>query len=430
MLNQKRELEKRPHVLVATPGRLADLVRRMRADLHASHLRFLVLDEADRLFEPCFARDIALIMEQLPPLERRQTLMFSATITKAMLESDLNLDLGADPDADAGAGVAAGGAGGKAGRAVTAADRREGRLLVGGGKGTGRMGDEDDGDDVDGEEKGDEDADSAAAAGKGEGDAPVRLPAMLRNPVFLQVSTAEDAVVDTLRQEYLFLPQAVKETYLAHLLRSAVPDHPDYVASRSFIVFVSTCAGAEFLSQVLVELRVSCVALHSRLNQARRLASLAKFRSGLARVLVATDVASRGLDIPSVQVVINYDVPRVVADYIHRVGRTARAGRSGLAITLVSQYDIAVFKQIEESLGRQLPVHEVSESKVLEGLKGVTEAKKMAKIKLFDYRLSKGEFAAQDVLSVDDGSSSRRHGGGQGKSGKQFAGKKRGREAD
>ena len=117
--------------------------------------------------------------------------------------------------------------------------------------------------------------------------------------------------------------------------------------AKSAIIFVSTCQRAALISGVLPELGVSNVALHSLLTQNRRLASLAKFKSQHVRILVATDVASRGLDIPTVDLVLNAELPRRTVDYIHRVGRTARAGRRGRAVSLVGERDVGWFIHVK-----------------------------------------------------------------------------------
>jgi ATP-dependent RNA helicase DDX47/RRP3 len=93
---------------------------------------------------------------------------------------------------------------------------------------------------------------------------------------------------------------------------------------------------------------------HGQLAQPKRLAALNKFKAGERTILIATDVAARGLDIPSVDLVINYDLPANSKDYIHRVGRTARAGRSGRAITVVTQYDVELYQRIEHMIGEKM----------------------------------------------------------------------------
>merc|ERR1711948_181547 len=104
----------------------------------------------------------------------------------------------------------------------------------------------------------------------------------------------------------------------------------------------------------LRHLGMTSIALHGQMTQAQRLGALSGFKAKESRILVATDVASRGLDVPAVDLVVNFDIPKNSKDYIHRVGRTARAGRSGRAVTLVTQYDIELFQRIEHFLGRKL----------------------------------------------------------------------------
>jgi len=320
MLPQASALSKRPHVVIATPGRLADHLR-SGTSMALSHTKFLVLDEVDRLMEHKFKKDLKTIADALPPPEKRQTLLFSATMTKDEVLSGSNqFDL--------------------------SADRTD----------------------------------------------------------FVQVFADDDALVEQLDQRYLFMPQNIKEVYLAYLLSKS------RFVNQSAIVFVSTCRGCEVVTQLLVELGLAVESLHSRKNQARRLAALGKFRSGTVKILVATDVASRGLDIPTVQLVLNYDLPRVSADYIHRVGRTARAGRGGCAISFVSQYDIEMFKSIEESIGtgKQMEAYELEESDVLTLLKTVAAAKRMAKIRLEDFELTsrvvkRKRKSADDDDDDDDG---------------------------
>ena len=149
-----------------------------------------------------------------------------------------------------------------------------------------------------------------------------------------------------LKQQYLFLPAKDKDGYLAYVLNE--------LAGNTTILFVGTCAAATRLALLLRALGFGAVPLHGQLTQAKRLAALNKFKSGERSILIATDVASRGLDIPSVDLVINYELPANSKDYIHRVGRTARAGRSGRALTLVTQYDVELYMRIEHMLGCKL----------------------------------------------------------------------------
>lgn len=112
-------------------------------------------------------------------------------------------------------------------------------------------------------------------------------------------------------------------------------------------------------------LEFSATALHGDLNQNQRMGALDLFKAGKRSILVATDVAARGLDIPSVDIVVNYDIPVDSKSYIHRVGRTARAGRSGKSISLVSQYDLELILRIEEVLGKKLPKESVDKNIIL-----------------------------------------------------------------
>ena len=110
--------------------------------------------------------------------------------------------------------------------------------------------------------------------------------------------------------------------------------------TQQAIIFASTCRNCHFLALLLRELGFEVALIHSQLDQRTRTNNLLKFKSNFCKFLIATDVASRGLDIPSVQMVLNFDVPKNPKDYVHRVGRTARAGRGGRAMTIVSQYDV------------------------------------------------------------------------------------------
>lgn len=118
----------------------------------------------------------------------------------------------------------------------------------------------------------------------------------------------------------------------------------------------------------LLELGFQSVSLHSMMTQKERMATLARFRSDNVKILVATDVASRGLDIPTVQLVVNHNVPSNPKEYVHRVGRTARAGRGGLALTLITPHDIKLLHAIEGRVGKQL-----EEFKVKGTLFGITQ---------------------------------------------------------
>lgn len=152
--------------------------------------------------------------------------------------------------------------------------------------------------------------------------------------------------VDQLKQEYLFFPAKLKETYLAYIMQQKI--------GKDIIVFTLTCLNANRVCLLLRKLGYNAVTVNGQMSQAKRLGSLARFRQRDANILVATDVASRGLDIPSVDLVVNYDLPMCPKDYIHRVGRTARAGRGGRSISFVTQYDVEEVQKIEGLIGKKL----------------------------------------------------------------------------
>jgi len=285
MMTQAMQISKKPHILVATPGRLLDHLENTKG-FNLKNLRFLVLDEADRLLDLDFGPEIDKLLKVIP--RERTTFLFSATMTSKVEKLQR---------------------------------------------------------------------------------------ACLRDPVKVEVSTKYQTV-DTLMQHYLFIPAKFKECYLTYLLTELV--------GSTIIVFTSTCNAAQKLSLIVENLGLSSICIHGQMSQSSRLAALAKFKSGDKMVLFATDVASRGLDIPSVDVVLNYDVPMNPKDYIHRVGRTARAGRSGKAVTIVTQYDIELYKTIEAMIDKQLPEFPIDKEKALLIHERVMESQRLATIKMRD----------------------------------------------
>lgn len=201
---------------------------------------------------------------------------------------------------------------------------------------------------------------------------------LVRQPVFTYNLPSPTATVSKLTQQYLFIPSHVRHAYFISLLRSLEE-------GASKIVFTSTCQSCEELSTMLRVLDMRCVALHSQMSQAKRLAALGKFKSNIVPILVATDVASRGLDIPLVQVVVNFNVPKAVDDYVHRVGRTARAGRGGRAVTLVSERDVDLVHAIEARVHVKMEAYEgVSEEEVLQSMSKTNIARREASLKLIE----------------------------------------------
>ncbi|EED91976.1 RNA helicase, partial [Thalassiosira pseudonana CCMP1335] len=181
-----------------------------------------------------------------------------------------------------------------------------------------------------------------------------------------------------LRQEYIFMPSRVREAYLLN-------GKSKYPLAQSAIIFVPTCERAAHISGILTELGIHNVALHSLLSQNRRLASLGTFQSQRVRVLVATDVASRGLDVPEVDLVLNAELPRRAVDYVHRVGRTARAGRRGRAVSLVGEQDVDLVHEAEKISGRKLEkCVEVTDDMAVRLLGPVAKASRLTKMKLMD----------------------------------------------
>merc|ERR1719350_2382279 len=149
------------------------------------------------------------------------------------------------------------------------------------------------------------------------------------------------------------------------------------------MTFTDTCLSSQKLSIFRRHLGLKATALHGKMSQTQRLGALNGFKARESRVLVATDVASRGLDIPAVDLVVNFDAPKNSKDYIHRVGRTARAGRSGRAVSLVTQYDIELFQRIEHFLGKKLDEFtELKETTVKAGHERVLEAMRSTELEI------------------------------------------------
>jgi len=212
--------------------------------------------------------------------------------------------------------------------------------------------------------------------------------ASLSNPVKVEVD-AKYTTVEKLLQNYLFLPEKHKDCYLAYLLNE--------VSGNSVIIFTIQCITCQRVALMLRNLGFGAIPLNGKMTQTKRLGSLNKFKSKDRNILVATDVASRGLDIPDVDMVINYDIPSSPKDYIHRVGRTARAGKSGRALSLVSQYDVEMYQKIESYLGKQLEVYHTEEETVLILMERVAEAQRYAAVQLRESGFGKRRKGGPDV---------------------------------
>jgi ATP-dependent RNA helicase DDX49/DBP8 len=374
MVRQACELDRKPHFVVATPGRLAELLRGPSPP-RLKHVRYLVLDEADRLLaaNSGFERDVAELLLHCNRDKRTkcQTLLFSATMTRSLTSLEE---------------IAGAGKGRLPLRKFVVRADDEGMYQPVSKKQKLGGGEDDNGsaDDEDESESKDEDEELAEALTP-------RIPAGLK-------------------QEYIFMPSRVRDAYLLTTIRTLMSnggrakDSEGHAAwsgrrkenedaeeeeemgkTRSAIVFVSTCERAALVSGILSQVGVDNVALHSLLSQNRRLAALGKFKSQQARVLVATDVASRGLDIPSVDLVINSELPRNAVSYVHRVGRTARAGRRGRAISLVGENDVSLVHAAEEITGRSLDkCTDITDEAAIKMLGPVTKAARLAKMKLME----------------------------------------------
>lgn len=270
MRTQAIELAKRPHIIIATPGRLADHISSSGEDTVCGlrRVRFVVFDEADRLLasgKGSMLPDISTCLSILPPSKQRQTCLFTATLTPEV-------------------------------RALQTLPR------------------------------------------------PPSKP-----PTYIcEIDTETLTLPPNLTQTYQLVNVLHKEKYLHILLLTPLN------LTKPTIIFVNHTRTATLLEHLLRSLEHRVTSLHSALPHGDRTNNLARFRASAARILIATDVAARGLDIPAVQMVINYDLPRDPDDYIHRVGRTARAGREGLAISLVGQRDVELVQAIEGRVGRRM----------------------------------------------------------------------------
>jgi len=259
--------------------------------------------------------------------------------------------------------------------------------------------------------------------------------ASLDNPVKCEVNT-KHSTVSTLQQNYLFVPEKYKDCYLAYLMNE--------YAGNSIIVFVLQCVTCQRIALTLRNLGFSAIPLNGKMTQEKRLGALNKFKAGKTKILVATDVASRGLDIPEVDLIINFDIPLSPKDYVHRVGRTARAGKSGRALSLVTQYDVESFIKCEEFIKQKLEIFPTEEDSVLVFMERVSEASRIAAMELREtgFGQKKRKLTSEDLREDEsletshkkqkqDGSNNNKHsnsshkgqrgghGGGRGKRGKK-----------
>ncbi|KAL4736749.1 ATP-dependent rRNA helicase rrp3 [Aspergillus similis] len=291
MVAQSIALGKKPHIIVATPGRLLSHLENTKG-FSLRNLKYLAIDEADRLLDMDFGESLDKIIRILP--RSRHTYLFSATMSTK----------------------------------VESLQR-----------------------------------------------------ASLSNPVRVSVSSKYQTV-STLQSSYICIPHKHKNLYLVYLLNE--------FAGQSAIIFTTTVHETQRVAFMLRALGFGAIPLHGQLSQSARLGALGKFRSRSRDILVATDVAARGLDIPSVDVVFNFDLPMDSKTYIHRVGRTARAGKSGIAISFVTQYDVEVWLRIEHALSKKLPEYQVEKDEVMVMSERVAEASRQATIEMKSFEEKKG----------------------------------------
>jgi ATP-dependent RNA helicase RhlE len=168
---------------------------------------------------------------------------------------------------------------------------------------------------------------------------------LLMDPVQVEVAV-ENAAADTVEQIAYPVSKTAKTAFLTQLIK-----HNDW---RQVLVFTSTKHGANKLTEKLNSAQISAKAIHGNKSQGARTSALADFKSGGIRVLVATDVAARGIDIAQLPHVVNYELPRSSADYVHRIGRTGRAGRGGLAVSLISEEESHALRLVEKLIGAKI----------------------------------------------------------------------------
>jgi ATP-dependent RNA helicase RhlE len=253
MKTQIDKLRRGVDVVIATPGRLQDHMR--RRNVNFKELQILVLDEADRMLDMGFLPDIKEIVSRMP--EKRQTMLFSATMSTPILNLTRQFQ---------------------------------------------------------------------------------------HDPVKVEIALARPP--ETIRQALYPVPKHLKTELLKALL--------DQMDVNSMLVFTATRQEADIVARKLGESKISTACIHGDFKQHQRIAALEGFRSGKHQVLVATNIAARGLDVEGISHVINYDVPEQAEDYVHRIGRTARAEADGDAITLVTPDDEAMVSRIEGLLGTNI----------------------------------------------------------------------------
>lgn len=251
---QVNQLKAGIDILVATPGRLLDLMN--QGVINLDSIQHFVLDEADRMLDMGFIHDIKRLIPKLP--KEKQTLFFSATMPST----------------------------------IAALSR-----------------------------------------------------SILRNPLKIEV-TPTSSVIDTIEQYIYFVEKPEKKNLLINVLKKD--------KKQSVLVFSRTKHGADKIARILSKAGIGSEAIHGNKSQNARQRALSNFKSHKTRVLIATDIAARGIDVDQLELVINYDLPDVPETYVHRIGRTGRAGRSGTALTFCSSEEYTMVKDIQKLTGKKI----------------------------------------------------------------------------
>jgi len=253
---QVRKLKQGVDVLIATPGRLLDLIN--QGFITLKHIEYFVLDEADRMLDMGFVHDIKKIISMLP--KKRQSLFFSATMPKNI---------------------------------VTLSN------------------------------------------------------SILNNPKKVEVSVVS-STAETIQQYIYYTNKSSKKELLFHILQDEDLDQ--------VLLFSKTKHGADRIVKNLVKQKISAAAIHGGKSQNQRQKALKNFKTGDVRILVATDIAARGIDIDKLRYVINHDVPNIAETYVHRIGRSGRAGEEGVAISICEPEENAYVRDIEKLINLKIPV--------------------------------------------------------------------------
>ncbi|OAG30007.1 ATP-dependent RNA helicase DDX47/RRP3 [Nematocida displodere] len=190
---------------------------------------------------------------------------------------------------------------------------------------------------------------------------------LLLKPLHFETLSSE-TISPNLLQNYAYLPNRHKEVYLYEIVRK--------LGISKAIIFVSTCLGSEKLEKLLTALGETVCVIHGGKPQGERTAIIEGFRAGSKNILIATDVVARGIDIPHTKLILNYDLPETHKDYIHRVGRTARAGQSGRSITFVTQYDVQDFQRLEARISTRMEEYKIDPQAIQELIDTVSAAKR------------------------------------------------------